>query len=175
VPGWLNIGGSAIYLLVVIAACLAWRAAQLAERPSAEARLWLVASGFFLGCALSRLLMLESSVRHWGKSIFLESFAYGDRASFQATLAALAVLGFATLIVFTFRRNEDPASRQHRQSLLVAKLAMLGMVGLIALRLVSYHPIDSLLYRGLHLNWALDIGLSVAVGWAAWRYISSIR
>jgi len=46
-----------------------------------------------------------------------------------------------------------------------------GMIFLLMLRMVSFHPIDRLLY-GLKLNWVVDIGTSLAVLGAALYYVT---
>ena len=45
------------------------------------------------------------------------------------------------------------------------------MIGLVALRLVSFHATDALLYAPLRLNWVLDIGLTLIVAGSAWAFI----
>jgi hypothetical protein len=80
-------------------------------------------------------------------------------------MAILLVLLAFALLVRTWVRSRG---EWRRQALGIAQLASFAMLGLIALRMISLHAVDSLLYGGLRLNWWLDIGLSLLVGAAAW-------
>ena len=54
---------------------------------------------------------------------------------------------------------------------------MLAFLPLYALRLVSLHDVDKVLYSGgiLRPNWLLDIGLSLTVAGAAFAYRRAYR
>ena len=81
----------------------------------------------------------------------------------KPTLPALTIL-LALMVRAWFRTQGKPRER----ALATAHLAAAAMLGLIAIRLISFHPVDSLLYGGMRLNWWIDIGLSLLVGGAAW-------
>ena len=166
----LNLGGSAIYVAVAVLCAMAWRAAHQKFQSRRHTYTWLISSVFFVLLAINRLSMLEARAKQELQALFEFSFAYAERQSVQEPLAAIAliVIGIGLFVLFRRKRGEWAGRRAH--AVLVAQLGVVGMIGLIALRIISYHPIDSILYRGLHLNWAIDVGLSVAVGWAAWRY-----
>ena len=171
----LSLGGSAIYVAVAVLCAMAWRAAHQNFQSQRHTYTWLISSVFFVLLAISRLSMLEARAKQELQALFEFSFAYAERQLVQEPLAAIALIAIGIGILVLFRRRRGEIVGRRARAVFVAQLGMVGMIGLIALRIISYHPIDSLLYRGLHLNWAIDVGLSVAVGWAAWRYTAVLN
>jgi hypothetical protein len=56
--------------------------------------------------------------------------------------------------------------------LAIALLATAGFLPLYAVRLISWHATDQLLYGGgIHLNWVIDLGLTSIVAGAALLFI----
>jgi len=58
---------------------------------------------------------------------------------------------------------------------LAAVLAACAMLFLMALRAISLHPIDALLYGPLKLNWIVDLGASFLVLGSAIHYTRIVR
>lgn len=171
-PTVLSIAGAVIYLGVSALCMLAWAnsgkaAAELDRGRSA----WLaIASGFVL-LALSRIFVFEDRLDDRLRDIARQSDIYEGRVAWQAPLSVLAIVGLAFLFAMLARTLTIASGDPHRRARAIALLAGLAMIGLIALRIISFHPIDALLYGTLRLNWWLDIGLSAIVGWAAlWSF-----
>ena len=91
--------------------------------------------------------------------------------SFQLPIAvAILVLGFLVIIWFGSRwRSLRPGSRG--RLVLASRFALFCYVPLYALRLISLHQTDQLLYRGpLPLNWLAEGGICAIVGLTAFLY-----
>jgi hypothetical protein len=62
------------------------------------------------------------------------------------------------------------------RALATAQVAGIGLAGLFAVRLVSLHTLDNLLFsKPLHLNWLLDIGATATVFVSALVYCRAAR
>lgn len=157
----------------VIGALGAWAAlrARTSAQGSRHVRLWLMVALIFALLALSRLFMAEELLREWLRTMLEREALYGQRRSLQLPLSLLAIavsLGAMLWWIALWRRTA--ASRRER-TVHLARLGLLAMGALIAVRTVSLHGIDTWLYSGPRLNWWLDIGSSLAVGLAALRYV----
>lgn len=112
-----------------------------------------------------RVLQVEDRLRSAGRAWIMEQHGYSKRWDWQAPAAALlVVLIFAALFFIWARRSRRKEKHaQFPQMLRVALVAVGAMVVLILLRLISLHAIDSVLYRGPHLNWVVDTASTVVV------------
>ena len=168
-PTPLSLAGAAIYLVVSVLCVMAWARSR---RPFTGARAgrfgWPAIAALFTVFALSRIFVIEDRFDDFLRGLARENGVYDGRAQWQGPLTVLAIVAIAMLCVLLARvwrsARRDPA----RQTLVMAQFAAVAMIGLFVVRLISFHPIDSLLYGGLRLNWWLDIGLSFVVGAAAW-------
>ncbi len=165
-------------LLYVFVALSAWQAARTARESNADfrsARLWKVLAALFLLLLLSRLFMLEELVRDMLRDWLRAGRGYETRHQWQVPLAACALMAFALSASWVFRAARGRTTYRGAPWVLAGKLAILAMIALVALRLISFHAIDALLYGGPHLNWVIDIGASMLAGTAAWRYRLEVR
>ncbi|MCX7863577.1 MAG: hypothetical protein N2423_00850 [Novosphingobium sp.] len=95
----------------------------------------------------------------------------------------IAILVAAGIAVFASRITGKISGLQQGVQMRVTgvaiRWALLGisvMLGVMMLRLISFHATDALLYRGpIRLNWILDIGATALTGWAAIRYANALR
>ncbi|WP_428027505.1 hypothetical protein [Altererythrobacter sp.] len=168
-----------LFYLAVSASCLfamvrARVQAGSVATPNGDAATWFVLTMLFILLALSRFYQFEDLVRLELREMLLLGDAYGERRIGQYPLALLALVVTGGVLWRIWRSYRRRNAGVRSQSLLVARLAAVVMVGLVVLRVISLHLTDSVLFRGLHLNWAIDLGASAAVGIAAWKYARSL-
>ena len=133
-------------------------------------KFWWASAAFFLALAAVRSTGLEAlateNLRQW----LHDQGAYGDRRILQRPIAACAVVVLsAALFVFWSKRPAVRASPR-QWAKFWATVGIVIMSGVIGMRLISFHDLDSLLYGPIKLNWLLDVGSSALVAWAAWRF-----
>lgn len=156
----------------VLASAAAARAWQL-RLPSHHLVSWISAAGTFAVLFVFRLLAVEERARAAARAWFVARGAYEERWTWQPAVTSLIIVTAALALVWLFLRNWPGAraplpEKAHR----FARLAILGFVPLYALRLVSFHAFDRILYAGpLRLNWVIDGGLTLAVAAAAVAYL----
>lgn len=148
--------------------------ARLPERLR-ETIVWTLIVGLFVGLAVMRLTGAEAWATEHLRQSFQQEGLYVARRTYQRPIAALVLalsgllLGSLIAVFAGKKRHFSPFVRN-------AALAAVGMVLLIAVRVVSYHPIDQVLYASrLHLNWVLDIGLTLMVAACAIRAADRAR
>ena len=163
--------GAALYIMTALV-CLAAAATSMQnDVKSEDYRVWALLAVCFALLTAARLMQWEEALHLWLKDALQSSGGYGDRLAWQAPAVA-AVLVLGTAVAIWFGRTMIRAGRGSlTPTLTPARLAMLSLVGmivLIILRVISFHPVDRILY-GARLNWALDPGLTVMVlGAAIW-------
>ena len=172
----MSFAGLAVYAATFIAALSAARRSWLYGRPRAMQRRWLgVASGFVVLFVL-RLVNAEdlarTAMRQWMRGHDL----YDLRRLIQAPLAIIVLIATAaTAYAIWHFWLRKPATREVWLQR-IALLALGGFVPLFALRLVSLHAIDKLLYSGpLRLNWILDLGLCSVAALCALAFAQIVK
>ncbi len=181
-PGPASLIAVGLYAVAAFLAARAWRVSGRMvgvdargqwRMPGWHRATWLVALALFAVCAVSRLLGIEEALRTAFRGELQAERLYDMRREAQAAVASgvivfVALAGMA--VGWGLRRMN--AGRKDRLSRIAAgaAVACTAMVLLIALRMISLHMIDSLLYRGPRLNWLIDIGSTLAVLGLAWRY-----
>lgn len=159
------------YCVVILACIAAMRvAAQHPDRRRDIAN-WLVAAVVFAGLAGFRIGQMEDRLREFARGWLRADGVYEIRAELQVPLVGLIVLAALGMLFLFYRlwRRERPASRA--RLVLLAQFALLGLVPLFALRLVSLHQVDTVLYGGaLRLNWLIEGAICLAVGGSAAMY-----
>lgn len=130
-----------------------------------EGKAWTVIGSSFAVFLFMRVLQIEDRLRGAGRAWIMQDHAYSRRWDWQAPAAAFAVvLIFTTLLLVRFRRMQrGTLQAQWPRTLQLAFVAVGAMIVLIVFRLVSLHSIDSVLYRGPHLNWVVDTASTVMV------------
>lgn len=159
----------ALYLAVAATCLVAALGARSRPDGLRDSALWLGIAAMFVLLAASRGLGLENWVQETLRSLLQRQGEYGSRRAIQGPIAA-AVLAAGGIGVIVLMLRSQPARLSRRATCLRGAMrAAAAMLGLVALRIVSFHPTDALLYEA-KLNWVLDIGLSLAVGGAALIY-----
>lgn len=168
-PTALSLAAAVIYIGVSVLCVVTWASASKGSAKASRSRYgWLVIAGLFVCLALSRILVVEDRFDEYLRKLARESGAYEGRTAWQGPLSVIAILLVLLVVPLLARAWARSRGNRQGQALAIAQLAAFAMLGLITLRLISFHPVDSLLYGGLRLNWWLDVGLSLLVGFAAW-------
>jgi hypothetical protein len=139
-------------------------------RGLAELRHWAGCAAFFVALATARIFDVEERGRSTLRALAQDANLYANRWSWQAPLAAIATLGAIVLLALAIRTFPGAKSKK-RLAIWISRQAVLAFVTLFAMRMISLHAIDSLLYAGpIRLNWLLDGGLTLTVLIAAVVY-----
>lgn len=173
----LNLAGSGLYLLVVLASTSAAYTAKRARQPAWHFRAWALIAIFFVLLIGSRLLAIEEVLRDLLRSSLRDSNGYDSRRELQRPLVAALVALAATGSFFYLYWVSQAIRGRRNLATLSAILGCGAMLFLIALRMTSLHAVDALLYGPLKLNWLADIGISGAllVGAAYYLKIGKTR
>ncbi|HMP54949.1 MAG TPA: hypothetical protein PKD92_00040 [Novosphingobium sp.] len=165
----LNLLGSLAYLAAAIA-CLAAafhaRAAPSRRVRQALVRHWLGLALLFVLLTVWRASGGEAAVQDWGRDLLHARGIYDARRSWQGPIGAAALLAAGCWIGWLAARNHrriDPLVGWSR-------LAGLGLLGYSLLRLLSWHPVDAVIYLSLGpflVNHVIDMGLTLFCGLAA--------
>ncbi len=168
-PTILSLVAAGLYLTVSV---LCLRAGNFVTQNNAgrKRRLWWFAIAVLFGLlAMMRILVVEDQMRFALRTFLETRDLYGIRRSIQWPIAIAAAALFSALFWMLMRRFSEGSDRRGR-ALQLAQLAAFAMVALVALRLISLGPIDYILDGPLRVNWWIDIGSSLAVAVAAWRF-----
>ena len=133
-------------------------------------------AAFFVILAAIRLFGIEEGVRSALRQVLREGGTWSQRVDLQFPLVAVILALILAAVLLAMRQAERTGRSRGRRLLLVANTALSGFAILFALRIVSLHAVDQLLYRGpLPLNWLLDGLLTLAVAGAAFLYVRLSR
>jgi hypothetical protein len=170
----LNLAAVGLYLLVAFVAGTGLFGALRFRQAGWHVRIWLLIMILFVGLAGLRGLGLEDFWQDALRDMMRADGAYQDRRAFQRPLAA-GVIAVAGLIAFLWAYRGFRSVRGRRNvAVMVAAASAFVMTALVALRLISLHPVDALLYGPIKLNWIVDIGTSLIVLGAAIAYLRLI-
>lgn len=165
----LNLLGVLLYLVVVVlclAAALRARGAPSRRTRKRLIRHWLGLAALFVLLAAWRGWGGEAWVQEWGRGLLHTQGVYEQRRSWQGPLGAsilLAAGGWAAWLAVRNRQRIDPLIGWSR-------LAGLGLLGYSLLRLLSWHPVDAIIYASLGpflVNHLIDAGLTLFCGLCA--------
>jgi hypothetical protein len=156
-------GAAVLYLL---AAYFCWRVAR-GLRPSgadgrSEAQVWIAIAILFLVLGICRELDIQSVVTNYWRAIARQQGWYANRRVIQPEI--ISVIGFAFLITSVFVLVVVWSQPQ------ITRLAVAGALWLltyIAIRAVSFHPVDVLANTrvlGFRWSWILEFtGILVVI------------
>lgn len=174
-PTNLSLMAAGLYVFVFLLAGLSAMTATGPKQSSWHLRGWLGVAILFAALIAMRLLDLENFVRDELRAMLIDGASYGARRDYQRLIVA-SILALASLLGFSLLYGAARGRRGRRDiAVMVAIAASMGMIVLMAFRLISLHATDALLYGPLKLNWVGDIGLSLAVAAAALYYIRLVR
>ncbi|TIX48984.1 hypothetical protein [Alteraurantiacibacter aquimixticola] len=159
-----------IYGVVALTCLGAAALAAVQHMPKPDRVLWAVIAIAFALLIVIRLEGVEESLRQWLRGLSRTEGWYANRRQFQMPLALVTVLLAAAAGWLAWHRLRITNSRS-RRAVWVAAMATLGYLPLYALRIVSLHLTDVLLYYGpVKVNWVVDGGLALVVAASAFYY-----
>lgn len=168
----LNLAASFLYLCIAL---LCARASVAARRIGGRhALFWTFAAALFLALIAWRGLALEEHLRAMLRDVLRSDGVYGERRTFQRPVAAALLIGLIAVTALAWRFRPAMSMARPSETVRWAITGILLMAGLIMLRLTSFHQMDGFLYGPLRLNWLVDIGSSVLVGFASWRFVRAL-
>ena len=114
---------------------------------------------------INKQLDLQSALTEMARILALEQGWYGDRRRYQeAFIVAVPVVGLTALAAMALLVWKAPAPT------LWACTGATGLLVFVAIRATSFHGVDEMLgwhLAGLPLNWVLEMGSLVVIGWSA--------
>lgn len=169
-PSVFSLSAAGLYM-IVFAAC-AWAAltAVRLRQPHRHRLVWIAIAGAFALLALMRFTGFEELLRETFRSELRADGSYYDRRSLQRPLAVAVIYLLGGLFAWGAWRQWRASRGRRNLAVLAGNAGLVVMVILLALRIVSLHQIDRLLYGPVKLNWIIDIGASLWVLAAAVLY-----
>ena len=151
-------------------------AGVISHRPGSQARRWLGCAGFFGLLVVVRMLEVEEKIRVALRAISRGMGEYDARSGLQVPLVGATLILLMVLAFFTYRSWTARKASWSGRLVLLGQIATLGFLPLYALRIISLHQVDRILYGGgFRLNWILDLGLTALAAGAAVLYIRHCR
>lgn len=172
----IDLAGMVIYIFVLALCTAAALAARGARHPLAQAAAWLCCASAFALLTLVRLFEIDDRIELALKLLARETAAYDDRAMLQVPLVGLTIIGAIVLTLSAARVLRSPQADRRDRLVALALFAALGFAPLYAIRVISWHDLDAILYSGgIHLNWLLELALSSLVAICAALYVRASR
>jgi divalent metal cation (Fe/Co/Zn/Cd) transporter len=169
--GFFNIVAVGLYLLVALSGVAGLFTAVRFRQAGWHLRVWLFVIVLFIVLTALRGLGLEDMWQSELRAMMRADGAYQDRREFQRPLAAIVVaFGGIAAFIWAYRGFRNVRGRRNVAAMVAAASGTV-MIALVALRMISLHPVDALLYGPVKLNWIIDIGSSLIVLVAAVYYL----
>lgn len=162
IADWL---GAALYCVAAAACTLASGVLSRRTPPAMRDWRWIGLAGLFLAFSAARIGQAEEFARERLRVLWTSSFSYDDRVLAQIPLAIAFLLAVG---LFTYRliSPQRAVDRRYR----IAEAAVAGMIALIAIRIVSLHLIDAVLYSNIgpvRAHYLIELALAGMVIFAA--------
>lgn len=169
-----TVGG---WLTVVLYAWTAWLSSRVLLRERRlriplsfnERAFWRLLMVAMILLGINKQLDLQSAFTEMGRLLALEQGWYGNRRQVQeAFIFAVPIVGLTALAATAVLVWRSPAPTWWACS------GATGLVIFIAIRATSFHRVDEILgwrLAGLPLNWVLEIGSLLVIGWGAHRRV----
>ncbi|MEE4540298.1 MAG: hypothetical protein V2J51_17620 [Erythrobacter sp.] len=172
-PSLLSLVAAGFYIAVAFATVAAAFRARRSGQASAHAIVWIALAFLFVVLAVSRMLGLEDLLEQHLREGLRGRGSYDDRGGMQSVLVAtlIAATGIGSFAFLLFARGRSLLRGRRNLAVLIAGSAGMALILLVALRVLSFHQTDALLYGPLKLNWIIDLGASVTVIAAALFYV----
>ena len=174
-PSALSLVAAGLYAAVIGAAIVALFQSRKARQRPAHSRVWLVIAVVFALLVASRIVMIEEALRADLREWLRASDVFSGRRAMQGPFIAIA-LGSCLLVGFggAYLTMRKIAGRRDR-AVAIAAAGCAAMFVIVAMRMVSLHAMDVLLYGPLKLNWVGDLGSSAAIIAAAAYYVLLLK
>lgn len=171
----LSLVAASVYALVVFACGIAGLTATQHAQQKWHRIAWLLLFLLFVVLIALRVFGLEDWLRDSMRAAARASDNYGERRRIQRpVVAAVITLAAGSGFAWLYLLAKNGRGRRNIAAML-ALAAGAAMVGLVALRIISLHFVDALLYGPLKLNWVGDLSLTAIIGGAALYYVGIVR
>lgn len=174
-PSLLSLTAATFYAVVTIACIFAGMAASRHHQAAWHLRCWLAIAMLFALFAVLRLVDFEDLFRDQIRDMLRSSGSYGDRRRMQGPVVVI-VLAVGAVAAGVMLRRLAPLAKGRRNIAVLASVGATSAIMLIlALRLLSYSPIDRILYGPLKPHWIIDLGSALTVLVSALFYAWLVR
>lgn len=167
-----TVGGWVTVFLYAWAAWMVFRVLQL-ERlqrfvlSTNEKTVWHAMLVGLVGLGINKQLDLQSAMTEIARMLAIEQGWYDNRRQYQeAFIVAVPIAGMTALAAMVLVIWKAPAAT------LWACVGAAGLLIFVAIRATSFHGVDQMLgwrLAGLPLNWVLEMGSLLVIGWNARR------
>lgn len=141
--GWWQTGGYALVALLSLSAAWRGRRSAVSRRtPQQWPAFWLATGVLFLAMTAGRLVDINDLITDFGKREAYASGWYESRRPIQSYAVGGVAIAWAIATLATVWRFPE-----RRRRYLPIAIAIIGLVFFAAIRLISLHQVDSLLYR----------------------------
>lgn len=175
VPSTLSLVAVGLYIAVVGVALMVWSRAFQQRQAAWHRQAWAMIAVTFVVFGLMRVLGIEEALQTDLRSALYIESRYEERRAFQGPLFGAVFIVAAAMAAGLFYYVANGVRGRRNIATLVAVGCTGGMIMLVALRLVSLHSVDALLYGPMKINWIADVGLTLAVLGCAVRYRTVVR
>lgn len=138
-----------------------------------EKIVWRILVAELIALGINKQLDLQTAFTEIGRLLAQDQGWYDSRRQVQeAFIAAVIILGLALLAAMAIWVWKAPAST------LLACAGASGLMVFIVVRAASFHRVDELLglrLASLPLNWVLEMGSLLLIGWCARERVRSQR
>lgn len=167
-----TVGG---WLTVVLYAWVAWWSFYVLQRERRhrivlsvnEKPVWRLMMVGMIALGINKQLDIQSALTEIGRILAQEQGWYGNRRQVQeAFIFTVPIVGLTVLAAITVLVWKMP------RATLWACAGAAGLLVFIAIRAASFHRVDEMLgwrLAGLPLNWVLEMGSLLVIGWSARR------
>ena len=171
VPSTLSLVAALIYLASALA-CLVANATDTGRPGGSRAPgFWFLAALVLTGPAIARIFAIEALVLNELRLLFRAHNLTDVRQSFQIPLVFASIALALATVYLAVRHDWRTIAECRSRAVVLAKIALIGLLGLNLIRVISLHATDLLLYNEfggvLRLNWILDIGFVGLIAMAA--------
>jgi len=171
----LSLAAAGFYVVVVAAVLTALLTARKQRQQPWHSRVWLVVALVFVALAASRVYSLEEILRTELREWLRAEGAIAGRRVWQGYLIAGALAATSAGGLFACYWASRKVKGRRNLAALIALGSTVAMLMLVAMRIISLHALDQLLFGPLKLNWVGDLGLSLTVLAAAIYYVRILR
>lgn len=174
-PSFLSLAAAGLYIFVVMACAAATGSASKTRQAPWHMWTWALLGVLFVILIAMRVTGTEEALRDASRAALRSEGTYEMRRETQSAVVAIIIMAGGVTAFYLFYRAVTGSLRRRDVTVKLAMAAGLGMVGLVALRMISLHAIDRLLYGALKLNWVIDVGAAIMIMAAAAYYTWLLR
>jgi len=165
-----TVGG---WVTVFLYAWAAWMSLRVLQRDRKqrivlsvnEKTIWRLMMLGMIALGINKQLDLQSGLTELARILAHEQGWYGNRRQYQeAFIVAIAIMGLTAVAAMAVLVWRAPAPT------MCACAGAVGLLIFVAIRATSFHGVDDMLgwrLSGLTLNWLLEMGSLLVIGWFA--------